>query len=88
MAEADWSQLPKDLLNLISQQLDSEVDLIHFRSVYSNWHSSSTPNHSNENIHASSKSMRIQSLSNQYSLKEDFEDANGSNDFRMCLVTD
>jgi len=45
MAEADWSELPKDLLNLISQRLDNDLDLIRFRSVCSNWHSSSLPNH-------------------------------------------
>jgi hypothetical protein len=48
MAEADWSELPKDLLNLISQRLDNElIDLIRFRSVCSNWHSSAIPNHHN-----------------------------------------
>ncbi|RHN66226.1 putative F-box domain-containing protein [Medicago truncatula] len=47
MADADWSELPKDLLNLISQRLDNELDLIRFRSVCSNWHSSSIPNHHN-----------------------------------------
>ncbi|AES76329.1 hypothetical protein MTR_6g076200 [Medicago truncatula] len=45
MAEADWSQLPKDLLNLISQRLVNELDLIRYRSVCSNLSSSSTPNH-------------------------------------------
>jgi hypothetical protein len=46
MAEADWSQLPKDLLNLISQRLNNELDLIRFRSVCSIWHTS-IPNHHN-----------------------------------------
>jgi len=40
MAEADWSELPKELLNLISQHLD--LDLISFRST---WRSCSIPNH-------------------------------------------
>jgi len=47
MAEADWSQLPKDLLTLISQRIDTEIDLIRFRSICSNWRSSSIPNHHN-----------------------------------------
>jgi len=42
---ADWSELPKDLLNLISERIDSELDLTRFRSVCSNWRSSSIPNH-------------------------------------------
>ncbi|KAK2386301.1 F-box protein SKIP23 [Trifolium repens] len=41
---ADWSQLPKDLLQLISQRLNSEVYLIRFRSVCSSWRQSSVPN--------------------------------------------
>jgi len=45
--EADWSQLPKDLLTLISQRIDTEIDLIRFRSICSNWRSSSIPNHHN-----------------------------------------
>ncbi|MCH82460.1 F-box protein [Trifolium medium] len=43
---ADWSQLPKDLLQLISQRLDSELYLLRFRSVCSTWRSSSSiPKH-------------------------------------------
>jgi hypothetical protein len=45
--EADWSQLPKDLLTLISQRIDTEIDLIRFRSICSNWRSSSIPIHHN-----------------------------------------
>ncbi|AES58687.1 hypothetical protein MtrunA17_Chr1g0146381 [Medicago truncatula] len=43
--KADWSKLPKDLLNLISKQIDNEIDLIRFRSICTNWRSSSIPNH-------------------------------------------
>ena len=45
MAAVDWSDLPKDLLNLISQRIYDEVDLIRFQSVCSTWRSSSVPNH-------------------------------------------
>jgi len=45
MAAIDWSNLPKDLLNLISQRIYDEVDLIRFQSVCSTWRSSSVPNH-------------------------------------------
>jgi len=45
MAAVDWSKLPKDLLNLISQRIYDEVDLIRFQSVCSTWRSSSVPNH-------------------------------------------
>ncbi|GAU12642.1 hypothetical protein TSUD_121330 [Trifolium subterraneum] len=41
----DWSELPKELLNLISQCFDMELDLLRFRSVCSTWRSSSIPNH-------------------------------------------
>jgi len=44
-APAGWSELPKELLHLISQRLDIEIDLLRFRSVCSNWRSSSIPNH-------------------------------------------
>ncbi|CAK9153931.1 unnamed protein product [Ilex paraguariensis] len=37
---AEWSQLPKDLLDLIAKHLDSEFDLLRFRSVCSSWRSS------------------------------------------------
>jgi len=43
--EVDWSKLPTELLNLISQRIYGEVDLIRFRSVCSTWRSSSSPNH-------------------------------------------
>ncbi|XP_059653904.1 F-box protein SKIP23-like [Cornus florida] len=36
---AQWSQLPPELLNLISKRLDSETDLLRFRSVCSQWRS-------------------------------------------------
>ncbi|CAJ2639142.1 unnamed protein product [Trifolium pratense] len=42
---ADWSQLPKDLLNLISERIDNKFDFIRFRSVCSSWRSFSIPNH-------------------------------------------
>jgi hypothetical protein len=45
MAAPNWSELPCELLNLISQHFDIEIDLIRFRSVCSNWRSSSIPNH-------------------------------------------
>jgi hypothetical protein len=45
MAEPDWSQLPKDLLQLISQKLNSDFYELRFRSVCSSWRSSSIPKH-------------------------------------------
>jgi hypothetical protein len=45
VAEPDWSELPKDLLYLISQRTDDEIDFIHFRSVCSTWRSSTIPYH-------------------------------------------
>ncbi|KAK2440308.1 hypothetical protein QL285_011734 [Trifolium repens] len=45
MTAVDWSELPMELLNLISQRFDIELDLIRFRSVCSTWRSSSIPNH-------------------------------------------
>ena len=44
MTEADWSELPKDLLNLISQRFDNDLNLIRFRSVCSPWRRSSISN--------------------------------------------
>ncbi|GAU12653.1 hypothetical protein TSUD_121450 [Trifolium subterraneum] len=41
---ADWSLLPTELLQLISQKLNSEFYLLRFRSVCSTWRSS-IPNH-------------------------------------------
>lgn len=47
MTEVDWSQLPKELLQLISEKLsNTEIYLIRFRSVCSTWRrSSSIPRH-------------------------------------------
>ena len=45
MAEVDWSELPNDLVNLISQLFDKDLDLISFRSVCSMWRRSSISNH-------------------------------------------
>jgi hypothetical protein len=43
--EVDWSKLPTELLNLISQRIYDEVNLIRCRSVCSTWRSSSIPKH-------------------------------------------
>jgi hypothetical protein len=43
--KADWSELPNELLNLISKRIDNEIDLTRFRSICINWRSSSIPNH-------------------------------------------
>ncbi|MED6155887.1 hypothetical protein PIB30_009664 [Stylosanthes scabra] len=40
---ADWSELPKELLYLISELIDSPFYLLRFRSVCSSWRSSSSP---------------------------------------------
>ncbi|XP_076944448.1 F-box protein SKIP23-like [Bidens hawaiensis] len=40
---ADWSQLPRELLDLISTHLLSETDLLRFRSVCTSWRSSVQP---------------------------------------------
>ncbi|CAN8269652.1 unnamed protein product [Cochlearia groenlandica] len=40
---ADWSTLPKDLLDLISKSIESTFDLLRFRSVCSSWRSSADP---------------------------------------------
>jgi len=45
MASTDWGELPTELLNLISQRIHDELDLIHFRSVCSKWRRSSISNH-------------------------------------------
>jgi len=47
LAEPDWSQLPKELLQIISEKLNNtEIYLIRFRSVCSTWRrSSSSPRH-------------------------------------------
>ncbi|XP_022762995.1 F-box protein SKIP23-like isoform X2 [Durio zibethinus] len=39
---ADWTQLPQELLDLISKRLDTSYDVIRFRSVCSTWRSSVT----------------------------------------------
>lgn len=41
---AEWSQLPKDLLDLIAKHLNTSTDLLRFRSVCSTWRSSVAPN--------------------------------------------
>jgi len=43
--KADWTELPTELLHYISQRIDTEIDLIRFRSVCPNWRSSSIQNH-------------------------------------------
>ncbi|GAU12095.1 hypothetical protein TSUD_00610 [Trifolium subterraneum] len=45
MAEANWSELPTELLNLISQRINNDLDLIRFRSVCHNWRTSSISYH-------------------------------------------
>ncbi|GAU31177.1 hypothetical protein TSUD_316020 [Trifolium subterraneum] len=40
---ADWSKLPKELLQLISEKLNCEFHELRFRSVCSSWRSSSIP---------------------------------------------
>ncbi|KEH40294.1 hypothetical protein MtrunA17_Chr1g0157711 [Medicago truncatula] len=62
--EADWSELPQELLNLISQQFDNEIDLIRFRSICTNWHSSSIPNH-HRNILTIKFPLYIDSITNK-----------------------
>ncbi|PNY04261.1 F-box family protein [Trifolium pratense] len=42
---ADWTQLPKDLLQFISEKLNSEFYQLRFRSVCSSWRSSVPKNH-------------------------------------------
>ena len=43
--QTNWSELPNELLNLISKRIDNEIDLIRFRSICTNWRSSSISNH-------------------------------------------
>jgi hypothetical protein len=45
VAKAGWSELPIELLNLISERLDDKIDIIRFRSICSTWRSSTIPNH-------------------------------------------
>ncbi|GAU39317.1 hypothetical protein TSUD_119230 [Trifolium subterraneum] len=52
---ADWSQLPKDLLKLISKKLDSEFYQLRFRSVCSSWRSSIAPKNHNHHLNLPSK---------------------------------
>ncbi|KAL6963644.1 hypothetical protein U1Q18_034651 [Sarracenia purpurea var. burkii] len=37
---AEWSQLPRDLIYLIAKNLETEMDVLRFRSVCSSWRSS------------------------------------------------
>ncbi|KAK2386300.1 hypothetical protein QL285_060213 [Trifolium repens] len=46
---ADWSQLPTELLQLISEKINSEFYLLRFRSVCSTWRRSSIPNFPHNN---------------------------------------
>ncbi|KAF9676203.1 hypothetical protein SADUNF_Sadunf09G0114100 [Salix dunnii] len=39
----EWAHLPKDLIELISERLDTSTDLLRFRSVCSSWRSSIHP---------------------------------------------
>ncbi|PNY07727.1 F-box family protein [Trifolium pratense] len=43
MLIADWSKLPKELLQIISEKLNCEFHELRFRSVCSSWRSSSIP---------------------------------------------
>ncbi|KAK7271575.1 hypothetical protein RJT34_27597 [Clitoria ternatea] len=45
----DWSELPKELLHLIAQRLESPLYLLRFRSVCSSWRASSSPSPINNN---------------------------------------
>ncbi|KAF8013415.1 hypothetical protein BT93_I1308 [Corymbia citriodora subsp. variegata] len=40
---AEWSQMPEDLLPLIARRLDTQFDVLRFRSVCSSWRSSVAP---------------------------------------------
>ncbi|XP_059314449.1 F-box protein SKIP23 [Lycium ferocissimum] len=40
---AEWSQLPRELIDLISKHLLTEIDFLRFRSVCSSWRSSVPP---------------------------------------------
>ncbi|XP_074330511.1 F-box protein SKIP23 [Apium graveolens] len=40
---AEWCNLPRELLDLISKHLDSSIDLLRFRSVCTSWRSSLHP---------------------------------------------
>ncbi|MCD7463308.1 hypothetical protein HAX54_050318 [Datura stramonium] len=40
---AEWSQLPRELVDLISKHLSTETDFLRFRSVCSSWRSSVPP---------------------------------------------
>ncbi|CAA0827745.1 F-box protein SKIP23 [Striga hermonthica] len=40
---ADWSILPTELLNLISQRLPASIDLLRFRSVCATWRAAAPP---------------------------------------------
>ncbi|TKY49601.1 F-box protein SKIP23 [Spatholobus suberectus] len=47
---ADWSELPRELLHLISERLESPLYLLRFRSVCSSWRSSTLPSPFNHPI--------------------------------------
>ncbi|XP_048128329.1 F-box protein SKIP23-like [Rhodamnia argentea] len=40
---AEWSQMPEDLLEFIARRLDTQFDVLRFRSVCSSWRSSVAP---------------------------------------------
>ncbi|KAK4378183.1 hypothetical protein RND71_000045 [Anisodus tanguticus] len=40
---SEWSQLPRELIDLISKHLSTEIDFLRFRSVCSSWRSSVPP---------------------------------------------
>ncbi|CAN1134662.1 F-box protein SKIP23 [Linum perenne] len=40
---ADWSQIPRDLLETITKHIDTSTDLLRFRSICSTWRSSVVP---------------------------------------------
>jgi len=49
MLAVNWTELPNELVSLISQCFDNELDLIRFRSICSNWRSSSIINNNKDN---------------------------------------
>jgi hypothetical protein len=40
---AEWSKLPNDILLLIAERVETQIDLLHFRSVCTSWRSSVHP---------------------------------------------
>ncbi|AES70101.2 putative F-box domain-containing protein [Medicago truncatula] len=63
----DWSQLAKELLQLISERLDSELYRLRFRSVCSSWRSSSSPNYHQN--HLPLKLPEFSNIENNYLIK-------------------